>query len=730
MLSQGKRGTYPPPPRDCTLDEHRINATGFYREGAISRMKAKPGDLSAAHSETYLEGDQERAMKLFYAILITAFIFSQNIYAQDTSAANAAEHDNESTLSAAQQKRNEIIVVAERLQTPYKEIGSSVTAFNSTEIENAQKSNMADLLRQVPGVTVARTGIPGGTTSVFIRGAESDHTLVLLDGIELNDPSNPVRSFDFGQFEMTNIEQVEVLRGSQSTLYGSDAIGGVINLRTKKGSGKPKFFVSSEMGSFETFREEAGVSGGTELVNYSFGISHTYSDGFTSASHNLGNREKDDYQNMAVSTRIGITPAENFELSTIIRYEDSEIEIDDADPTDDPNNISYIEKLFLREQAEWMVIDDFYEQIFGFSISEYNRNTNDNPDDIDPYFTRSYADGKWYQFDYQHNLYFPEFNICNIGIENILSCGIEFEKERAETSYKSSSMWGLYESYAPERTANTWSFFIQDKLSFSKMFYTTFGARWDQHSLFGTNATARVVPTIWIEQTGTKLKSSWSTGFKAPTIAELYGSGGNPDLDPEESESWEIGFEQYLFTDRILCGMTYFQNDYDDLITSVLVDPMFFIFGNRNVEQAESNGLEMFCNVYPTENLSLGVNYTYLQTKHLSDTDSLDDRTVFLRRPKNSVSITANYSFCNKRGNIYTELLYVGGREDKNFNVWPVERTRLEGYTLINMAAKFAVTDNIEIFGRMHNILDDSYEEVFNYDTQRFSLFGGVKLKI
>lgn len=658
-----------------------------------------------------------------------------------TTAVYAEQTQQESQPSKAQQSathfvaKDEIVVVAERLQTPYKETGSSVSSFNETDIENTKIYSLPELLQQVPGLSIATNGNRGSLTSVFIRGAESDHTVVMLDGIELNDPSNPVRSFDFGQFELTNIEQVEILRGPQSTLYGSDAIGGVINLRTKKGSGKPTFYASSEMGSFETFRETGGFSGSTDLFNYSFGISHTYTDGYSAATHTKGNREEDDYQNLTVSTRLGFTPTDNFELFATLRYIDSETEIDEdkylVGPTDDPNHITNDEKFFLRTQAEWMLVEDVYEQIAGFSYSNYNRNTNDNPDAIDPYIIRGSSDAQWYQFDYQHNLYFPELKLSeNFTVNNIFSAGLEYEEEQAETHYMSTSLYGPYESNMADRTANTWGFFVQDKISLSHMFFTTFGVRWDHHSRFGTEATMRVVPTIWIEQTGTKLKAAWGTGFKAPTIDQLYGSSGNVDLNPEESKSWEIGIEQFLFNGSVHAGITYFQNDYDDLITSVLADPVFYIYENRNVERAESSGLEIFCNWEPIDVLALGFSYTYLDTKYLEDTSALDERDVFVRRPHNSFSATANYSFLDNRGHIYAELVYVGSREDYDFSGPSTERVVLDRYLLFNMAASYDVTKNIELFGRLHNIFDDYHEDVYGYDTQRFSLFGGVKISL
>ncbi|PIX23965.1 MAG: TonB-dependent receptor, partial [Deltaproteobacteria bacterium CG_4_8_14_3_um_filter_45_9] len=166
-----------------------------------------------------------------------------------------------------------VVVTATRVETPVEEIASSITVISSKEIERKQKTTVLEVLRDIPGLDVVQTGGVGRLTSIFIRGANSEHTLVMIDGVEVNDPISPGRSYDFAHLTVDNIERIEVIRGPQSTLYGSEAIGGVVNIITKKGEGKPKFFLSAEGGSFTTFRESTGVRGGNKWVNYSLGIS-------------------------------------------------------------------------------------------------------------------------------------------------------------------------------------------------------------------------------------------------------------------------------------------------------------------------------------------------------------------------------------------------------------------------------------------------------------------------
>jgi vitamin B12 transporter len=349
-------------------------------------------------------------------------------------------------------------------------------------------------------------------------------------------------------------------------------------------------------------------------------------------------------------------------------------------------------------------------------------------------YVRSYKNSRWYKIDYQHNFYFPKFDICNISVDNTFTGGFEFENERAKSRRISSTTsvytFGTFRSvshsdsntFSPTQSANMWSGFIQDKISLNDMFFTTIGARWDNHSQAGSYPTIRIVPCIYIAQTGTKLKGSYGTGFKAPTLDELYNASyGNDQLEPETSNTWELGFEQFLFDEKVQLGLTYFQNNFRDMISWQIVSTNPFQGMYLNVDEAEANGLELFASVYLMENLRFGFNYTYLHTEDQTTRERL------LRRPKNTVNLDLNYSFFNGKGNINCEMHYVGNRNDygQDFSV-----TTLEGYAIFNVAARFRVHDNIEIFGKIHNLFDDYYEEVFGYDTQRFSMFGGVKLEM
>ena len=611
-----------------------------------------------------------------------------------------------------EEKTEEIVITATRIETASREVGSSITVITNQQIEERQNTTVLEVLRTVPAVDVVRSGGPGGQTSVFIRGAKSEHTLVLIDGIEMNDPITPGRSYDFANLTTDNIERIEIIRGPQSTLYGSDAIGGVINIITKRGKGKPRGFMSAEGGSFNTFTEKAGVSGGNQWANYSLGISRWDTDGISAANEKDGNHEKDGYENTSISTRLGVTPAENLDTDFILRYINAKADIDNSGGVggDDPNNKADSEQLFLRTQARLSLFNDLWEQKLGFSLTDLDRDYRndtdaDHPSDLD----RSSYDGKILKFDWQHNLYLHETNTLTLGVEN--------EEEKGKSKYYSESAWGPYSSNFKEKTARTTGYYLQDQVKLWDSWFTTLGVRLDDHSKFGSETTYRITSAYLVRQTGTKFKGTYGTGFKAPSLYQLYSPQyGDQNLDPEESTGWDIGVEQSLFDKKLILGVTYFSNEFDELIEFESGTSKYI-----NVAETETQGVEVFASVRPIDDLTLRASYTY------TDTEDKETGKDLLRRAQNKFGLDVNYQFMDK-GNVNLSLVYVGKRDDNDYSTWPATRVELDDYVLANLAASYDITRNIQVFGRVENFLDEDYEEVKGFGTPELSAFAGCKL--
>jgi vitamin B12 transporter len=611
----------------------------------------------------------------------------------------------------------EVVVTATRDEVPIEQVGSSITVVTAKEIELQQKQTVADVLRMVPGLDVVRSGGAGQTVSIFMRGADSRHTLVLIDGVELNDPSTTGGEYYFGFLTKDNIERIEVLRGPQSTLYGSHAIGGVINIITKRGSGRPTGFVSAEGGSLYTARESAGISGSTDLVNYSLSLSRLDSSGISAAASRDGNREADGYQNTAVAARLGITPTQNSDIDMSLRYTKTRNEADNGGGAgaDDPNRVMRNEELQFRTQGTLLLFNDLWEQKLGVSINDLTRSDDNDRDADHPLdFQRSEYQGQTVKFDWQH--------ILRLHKSNTLLVGAETKEEKAQSRLYLESSFGPYTNNWAEQSARTNGLYLQDQLNLWDNWFSTAGVRLDDHDRFGSKATYRFTTAYLFKQTDTRLKGSYGTGFKAPSLYQLFDpANGNANLKPEKSTGWDVGIEQVLLNRQIQLGATYFRNDYEQLIDWELVDPVWYIGMYKNVAKTSSKGVELTASYQPIDSLVLRAGYTYNLARDKETGEAL------LRRPKHKLTADVNYRFLDK-GNLNLGLVYVGRRTDDDFSSWPPTTVRLKGYTLVNLAGSYDVTKNLQFFGRVDNLLDREYEEVYGYGTPGISAYGGVKV--
>ncbi|WP_225071165.1 TonB-dependent receptor [Desulfuromonas sp. CSMB_57] len=613
-----------------------------------------------------------------------------------------------------------VVVTATRLETPLSQVASSVTVISRQDIENQQPSHVIDVLRSVPGLDVVRQGGSGQQTSIFLRGANSTHTLVLVDGVEVNDPSNPGRSFDFANLAVDNIERIEIVRGPGSTLYGSDALGGVINIITRKGSGKPKVAISAEGGSFDTHQERLSLSGGNDLINYSLTASYFDTKGISAAAKKYGNTERDGFDRTTVSTRFGLTPLGNVDVDFFLRYIKSNTDLDTfAGPGgDDPNNTFHSESIYARIQGRLMLLNDLWEQRLGLSLTDYARKNIDRTDPDHPFdSSRTTYDSRLYKMDWQHNLYFTS--------ANVFTLGGEYKKEEAKGKsqfFYEDPLWNTDDSFS-KKSVETFSAFLQDQVILWDDFITTFGLRVDDHQTFGARLTYRITSSYLFRPTGTRIKGTFGTAFKAPTLAQLFENStwvlGNPNLAPEKSRGWDIGLEQKFWDDRISLSATYFENRFEDLINT------FFSFSSfkyeyENIDKAESKGVELTASVRPMDNLTLSASYTYTDTENRATGNQL------LRRPRHKYNLNADYRFLD-RGNVNLDIFYVGKRDDIDLLIWDQTKT-LGAYTVVNLAIAYDLAKHLRIHGRVENLFDEDYEEVNGFGTPGIAGYVGATL--
>ena len=609
-----------------------------------------------------------------------------------------------------------MVVTATRTETPEDEVGSAITVISAEDIVAKRITNVADALRTVPGLDVIRSGGIGQPTAVYLRGANANHTLVLVDGVEMNDPSSPNGAFDFANLQTDNIERIEVVRGAASAAYGSDAMGGVINVITKKGQGATKYTATAEGGSYDTWKTTGAISGSTERINYSLDASRMETAGFSAADHTMGNTDPNGHRNNTVSGRSGIKVNDNLDLGLTLRYNEGKTFNDDCGGVscDNTGNYNTFNELFTRGFGHLKLFDGLWEQTIGSAYSRTDRNnvTVFNPASLNSYGNSIAANlGEKVKLDYQ--------SIFNVHKASTITLGVEEEADSLSSSAASPDLYGTNASI-PQKTMNTISGYLQDQINLFDSSFTTVGVRYDDNNRFGGHETWRVNELYNFKETGTRLKGNYGTGFKAPSLNQLYDTiygSGNASLKPETSVNWDAGLEQDIIRKKVMAGVSYFNNNFDNLIDFLKVAP----YTNNNISRAKVSGVETFLELHPINDLTFRGTYTYQQTLNLV-TD-----TQLLHRPRNKASFDADYQFVEK-AHVHLNVLMVGQKADSAYISGESVPLTIGSYALLNLAGSYDVHKNVQLFARIDNVLNKQYEEVYGYGTSGVAGYGGVKL--
>ncbi len=617
------------------------------------------------------------------------------------------------------------VVSATAFPTPSEQIGSSVSVITSEQIERDQLRTVPDALRTVPGLNVVSNGAVGTQTSIFIRGTNSNHVKVLIDGIDVSDPSNPNNTFDFGTLATSDIERIEVLRGPQSGLYGSDAIGGVISITTKKGSGPAQWNAWAEGGSFGTFNQSVGVRGGTDNSNYAFNVTHLQSTSTPVTPLNLlapgQKRINDYYDNWTYSGRYGLDLSDTFGLNFVGRYTDAARHFmlsDFCDPItfvcsiNNDQSSTRNHEFYGNADAVWKLLDGRFNNHVGINVTDIQRRANDPdaPLGFLPHFT---------QFNGARTRYYWKADL-ELAKGQTLLTGVERDFETARFNDLSG------DTMRP-RNGNTGAY-IELHSALTDRLFVTSNFRHDENDAFGGHNTWRVAPAFLIPETGTKLKASYGTGFKAPTLFQLFSpffpDGGNPNLKPEQSEGYDFGFEQSLLDKRLQFGVTYFNNNVKDLISFAPTpdpnNPGQTVFALQNVSAAKIHGIEAFIAAQVTNQLQVRADYTRTITRDLTT------ETELLRRPSDKTSVSVVWQPTSK-WNISATALWVSnwldvGRLD-------FAREFAPNYKVINLAVNYDVNPHLTVFGRIDNLLDQHYQNPIGYEHAGLAVYGGIRVR-
>jgi len=619
--------------------------------------------------------------------------------------------------STAVFKLEDIVITANKTPTPYVQVGSSITIISQDEILASNKTNVLDLLRSVPGLSISQQGGESKLAAVYLRGANSDQTLVLIDGVKVNDPGSPKNAFDFSSLQTNNIDRIEILRGPQSTLYGSDALAGVISIFTKQGEGNPDLTISAETGSYNTYHGMIASKGALGNLNYSVNLSRKSSDGFSAISEIYGNTEKDEYSINSISSILGYSFNENISMQLFYRFRESETGLDQFDKNgDDPNYFFKEKNSLFRTSFNLSMYEGKWTQQFGISYYKNFTTSSDLTDEIrTSTASNSINNGTRIKADWQNLLKFIEGHDITIGIET--------EEEKAGSEYYSESEWGPFNSIFPEQSIRTTGAYIQDQMNFYNKLFVSAGIRYDNNEKFGDAVTYRIVPAYFISAINTKLKASFGNAFKSPSLFYLFDpSFGNPELEPEKSTGYDFGLEYFSPDGKLNASVTYFQNTYTNLFN---FDQNFKAI---NIDKAETKGAEFLVELRPINLIFLSFNYTYTDAKDLSENSS-EYNLKLLRRPEHKAGLAMRFN-PEKSFNIMGEVQYVGSREDKDFSTFPASRITLSDYLILNLGVNFNFLNNFTLYGKAENLLDRKYEEVLYYGTPGRAFYFGIKFEL
>jgi len=607
-----------------------------------------------------------------------------------------------------------IMVSPSKYELPADGIPSSFSVITEEDIVSTGKVSVKEVLRTVPGLNVVQSGSFGAPTSIFTRGTESSHTLFMIDGVKVFDPTSTNGAFNLANITLDNIERLEVLRGPHSTLYGSDAMGGVINVITKKGRGTPRIWASFEGGSYDTLKEAVGSYGEIKGFSYSAAFTRLNTDGISKADEKYNNEEEDSYENMSFSAKVEYEPYESIRIGSTIRRTEAEIEIDDAGGYngDDPNrrnteNLTAVSAYLELAMSEWW---DASLRWFRMHNERFDK---DFSDDVD---TNEYLYAKYEGLNTSYELH-NTFKLKKFGT---LSVGVDYDRQQSDPYLFSVAWWGNTIADTPKRKNHDTGYYIQHRYEIPGTFYAVLGARLDDHSEFSTNDTYKV-HAKYIFDWGASIKGGWSTGFKAPSLYQLYDpSNGNSALEPEESETYELGIGQTLFDDKLEAECTYFYSELDNLIDWVLVDPLWFTGQYRNINRAEIWGLENTLFYELADTVDCSYSYTYMETENEATEESLD------RRPRHKHALNLTYRPLESL-DLNLSYVYSGNRKDRRWVGGTQSQIILGDYHKLDLSARYRVCDNMEVFSRIENMLDEHYQEVDGYGTAGLSVYAGLK---
>lgn len=581
---------------------------------------------------------------------------------------------------------DEIVVEGTRLGQLAAEIGTSVSIIDSGELEALGFNFAVDALAAAPGVTINQNGAFGGLASVRIRGAASEQTLVLVDGVPVNDPSSPGGGYNFARFDSGLIERIEILKGPQSSLWGSDAIGGVVSIVTSQPEPGTSGSVYADYGSFAMRHGGASVGHAGEAGDFRLSGTVMSSDGISKADEANGNSEKDGFESRSLSAKGGLDLAGGARLQANLLTTTSDSDFDSFSfgaqgSVADGDENSEAEEITANVSLTLPALDGMLEHLFLTGYSAIDRQN------FSAGASTFSAEGRRAVFRYQGTWSIDESNTLAFGAE----------REQLESSNEDLSIDGLFAVHEFKPAANV---------------TLTGGVRSDRHQRFGSELTARLGAAVDLNP-NLILRASWGNGFKAPTLFQstFFCCGAtepNSGLKPESSSAVDAGFEWAADDGRALFGLTAFSQSTENMINF-----SFTGGGYENIAMVDSTGVEIHGGIALSASMRLNANYAFIDA-----TDGAGDPLI--RIPRHSGDLSLDF---NAGGAFSGRLLlrHNGSEPDRSVSVG--------NWTRFDLSGRYRISERVEVFARLENLLDEHYQQILGYGTPGRSGSIGARMR-
>ncbi len=614
-----------------------------------------------------------------------------------------------------------VVVTATKTPVPVSQVTSAVEVFTAEDLDIRKVRTVTEALRLSQGTIVTSNGGPGTASSVRIRGGTAKQTLVLIDGAIVN--SGTLGQFNFGSLTVDNIANIEILRGAQSMLWGADATGGVINITTKRGEGAPQVGAFFEYGSFNTLREGGTFSGKKGPIDLSMAVSRWDSSGFSAINYRRGASERDSFRNWQASSRAGVDLPWQGRFDLSFRWWNSDTQIDSSSGPSDVIKARNDSTGLVLTGIWAQPITDWWSHVLTLARSKEsspfepgNSRLNLSTGKISvpfggPSDTRVLSN----RIETQHNFQLLKFAT--------LTLGYQFREQQ-----------GKNDTGLSKKIVSSHAGFAQIQANLFERLFGTAGVRHDRYNTFGDATTYRLTAAYIVKETNTKVRTSYATGFRAPTINDLFFPNfGNPNLQPEKNKSFDVGVDQFFFAKRIKLSAGYFWNRYRDLIETIqsVATCGTGAFGANfcpvNVSKARTRGWETSASIVVLQDLpfvkllDVQGQYTYTSTRNL------DTGRRLARVPVDQVSARIHYQPIDPL-HVIIDVRWVGSQFNRPSRA-ENDSQRVPSFKVVNLAMSYDVTKQLEVYTRVENLFNEKYEEILFFGTPVRSIYGGVRVR-